>query len=129
MAKKKRSTSDQQLKATLKELRSDLKASEAKRTSWKKRATKAEATVVDLRTRLKRAERQATKARKKSVALATAPASPPVLSTPAEAPSAQPAAAAPDDTWTVVRLRAEARRRGLTGLSGKTKAELLAALG
>ncbi len=35
----------------------------------------------------------------------------------------------PDDSWTVAQLRAEARTRGLTGLSRKTKAELLAALG
>ena len=35
----------------------------------------------------------------------------------------------PDSTWTVVQLRAEARARGLTGLSNKSKAELLDALG
>ena len=34
----------------------------------------------------------------------------------------------PDDSWTVVDLRAEAKRRGLTGYSRKTKAELLAEL-
>ena len=34
----------------------------------------------------------------------------------------------PDMSWTVVRLRAEARARGLTGLSSKPKAEILAAL-
>ena len=35
---------------------------------------------------------------------------------------------APDKTWTVVQLRAEAHARGLTGMSGKTKDQLLAAL-
>ena len=35
---------------------------------------------------------------------------------------------APDETWTVVQLRAEAHARGLTGMSDKTKDELLAAL-
>ena len=35
---------------------------------------------------------------------------------------------APDETWSVVQLRAEARARGLTGISNKTKAQLLAAL-
>jgi peptidoglycan hydrolase CwlO-like protein len=35
---------------------------------------------------------------------------------------------APDETWSVVQLRAEARTRGLTGMSNKTKAQLLAAL-
>jgi peptidoglycan hydrolase CwlO-like protein len=34
----------------------------------------------------------------------------------------------PDETWSVVQLRAEARARGLTGISNKTKAQLLAAL-
>jgi hypothetical protein len=34
----------------------------------------------------------------------------------------------PDDSWTVADLRAEARRRGLTGYSRKAKADLLAEL-
>jgi hypothetical protein len=34
----------------------------------------------------------------------------------------------PDETWTVVQLRAEANARGLTGMSDKTKEQLLAAL-
>ncbi len=34
----------------------------------------------------------------------------------------------PDETWSVVQLRAEARARGLTGMSNKTKAQFLAAL-
>jgi hypothetical protein len=34
----------------------------------------------------------------------------------------------PDKTWTVVQLRAEARARGLTGTSKKSKTQLLAAL-
>lgn len=34
----------------------------------------------------------------------------------------------PDETWTVAQLRAEARTRGLVGMSNKPKAHLLAAL-
>lgn len=34
----------------------------------------------------------------------------------------------PDEAWSVVQLRGEARVRGLTGMSNKTKAQLLAAL-
>jgi hypothetical protein len=34
----------------------------------------------------------------------------------------------PDASWTVAELRAEARPRGLTGLSRKSKAEIIAAL-
>ncbi|HKJ10794.1 MAG TPA: hypothetical protein VJ976_00230 [Ornithinimicrobium sp.] len=34
----------------------------------------------------------------------------------------------PDESWTVVQLRAEARARGLTGMSGASKSDLVAAL-
>ena len=34
----------------------------------------------------------------------------------------------PNETWSVAQLRAEARTRGLTGMSNKTKAQLLTAL-
>ena len=43
-------------------------------------------------------------------------------------PAASVGAATPDDSWTVADLRAEARRRGLTGYSRKVKADLLAEL-
>jgi hypothetical protein len=43
-------------------------------------------------------------------------------------PTTVDGAAVPDETWSVVRLRAEARTRGLTGMSNKSKAQLLAAL-
>ena len=43
-------------------------------------------------------------------------------------PSTAYGLSAPDKTWTVVQLRAEAHARGLTGMSGKTKKQLLAAL-
>lgn len=46
----------------------------------------------------------------------------PSESAPAEATST------PDKTWTVAQLRAEARARGITGMSNKPKAQLLAAL-
>ena len=35
---------------------------------------------------------------------------------------------APDQTWTVAQLRAEARARGLAGFSNKPKAQLITAL-
>jgi hypothetical protein len=38
------------------------------------------------------------------------------------------AAVGPDESWTVSDLRAEAKKRGLTGYSRKSKAELLAQL-
>ncbi len=49
--------------------------------------------------------------------------------TPTAAPTtASSAASVPDDSWTVADLRAEAKKRGQTGYSRKTKAELLADL-
>jgi hypothetical protein len=43
-------------------------------------------------------------------------------------PTAADGLTVPDETWTVVQLRAEARARGLVGMSKKSKAELLDAL-
>jgi hypothetical protein len=47
---------------------------------------------------------------------------------PAGEPTAADGLTIPDETWTVVQLRAEARARGLAGLSNKPKAQLLSAL-
>lgn len=47
---------------------------------------------------------------------------------PKSKPESKPTSTSPDASWTVVQLRAEARARGLTGLSNKPKADLLAAL-
>ena len=49
-------------------------------------------------------------------------------SRPGTVPPSVDEVAVPDETWTVIQLRAEARARGLTGLSNTTKAQLLAAL-
>lgn len=134
---KKNASTDPKLKATVKQLREDLKRSEDKRASWKKRALSAETALADVQTRLRQSEKRARKAGKK--AEATTPArtatTPPSRAlgvdldpaTPAT-PAATATTAGPDASWTVARLRAEARERGLTGLSGKPKAELLKAL-
>ncbi len=62
----------------------------------------------------------------------SAVADPPADATSSARMVAEPAtadgAAGPDETWSVVQLRAEARARGLVGLSNKPKAELIAAL-
>ena len=55
----------------------------------------------------------------------TAGAAGAILSGPIVSPVADPV---PDDSWTVAALRAEARRRGMTGYSRKTKAQLVADL-
>jgi hypothetical protein len=128
MAKKKsKAAPDNGDKATIKKLRSDLASAQDKRDRWKKRAVKAEATAADLQSRLKVTEKSLKKARKARPAPAAASA--PAAAT-APTPEDEPAleSVAPDAEWTVAQLRAEARRRGLTGLSNKPKAQLLAAL-
>jgi hypothetical protein len=113
---KKTDATEKDLRAKAEKLRSKLDRAEAKAQRWKgvarrheKAANESRATVKKLRKRLDKASSEG------SVPEAAAPA-------------AVSSAAGPDETWTVVRLRAEARSRGLTGLSGKSKAELLEAL-
>ncbi len=47
---------------------------------------------------------------------------------PAAEPTTPDGVTVPDQSWTVVQLRAEARARGLAGLSNKSKTQLIAAL-
>jgi hypothetical protein len=76
----------------------------------------------------KAAEALATKA-KASVAKRKDRARTPASGSAGAAPASHSATErVPDDSWTVADLRAEAKRRGLTGYSGKTKAQLLAEL-
>jgi hypothetical protein len=131
MAKKRNARNAQKLKADVERLRADLKQSEAKRAKWKKRATRAETAVTDLRTRLGQAENRAGNA--PSISQENAPAESQAhtakLSGAADRRSSgREASTRPDASWTVAQLREEARRRGLTGLSGKPKAELITAL-
>ena len=137
MAKKKqkspRNAAEKQLKALVKKLQAQLAAAEGSAEKWKARAkdhrslasgVKAELSVV--RRRLERAEASVTKW--KDRAKSPAPAAP-VTATPAPEASTLPTAStAPDESWTVTALRAEARRRGVAGYSRKTKAQLLADL-
>jgi hypothetical protein len=119
VAAKKKSATEKQLKGEVKKLRAKLERADAKAERWKSRArqhekgaAESQATVKKLRKRLEKASAE-------------------------RVPDAQPTAsvsspqtgATPDVTWTVVRLRSEARSRGLAGLSGKSKAQLLEMLG
>jgi hypothetical protein len=138
-SKKKSAPSDKQLRATVEKLRTTLERTEAKAAKWKTEARRQEKVAADLEGRLKKANRRARKleagtpapAAKRSPAREKGPKAEPVL--PEAAPTGDASAPGadhevPDDTWTVVRLRAEARSRGLAGLSNKSKADLLAAL-
>jgi predicted membrane-bound mannosyltransferase len=124
---------EKQLKAVVKRLRTQLAAAEGSAEKWKARAkdhrsfaSGAKAELMVVRRRLERAEASVTKW--KDRAKSPAPAAP-VTATLAPAASSVPTASnAPDESWTVTALRAEARRRGVTGYSRKTKAQLLADL-
>ncbi len=119
MTRKKPSASaKKELRTTIKKLRSELDRADHKAKRLKSKVAQAEKTNTKLEARLKRLK----KANKR-------PEKAPRAAEPPRAPVAhEPANAGPDDGWTVAALRAEARSRGLTGLSRKTKAELLDAL-
>ena len=157
-AKKRSTTADKDLKKTVKKLRSQRDRADAKAEKWKKKARKLEksaaqsdAQVKKLTKRLDKATRTSKDSTVGDTSSSTVAPIPAVAAEPAdvpeavdmdgidteatqgegidtEAPDASEAAVGPDESWTVVQLRAEARSRGLTGLSGKSKAQLLEAL-
>ena len=135
MTASKRSASDEKdLKATVKKLRSRLDKAEANAKRWKKEARRqteaaaqSDRQVAKLTRRLEKASRSAESSDAGSGSEAALPKAMVTPMATAEIPRSD--ATSPDPTWTVLQLRAEARSRGLTGLSRKSKAELLSALG
>ena len=138
VASKKRSApADKELRATVEKLRSKLERAEAKVERWKSEAGKLEKSSAELESKLKKAQKRA----KRLESAAAQPASSvepgandeaaeSVGTTGPAAPGSDSSVSGtPDSTWTVVQLRAEARSRGLSGLSNKSKADLLDALG
>jgi chromosome segregation ATPase len=118
-AKKKRpSSTEKELKTDVKKLRSKLERADAKADRWKKKAARLQKAAARSEAQVKKLEKRLGKATR----AAEQPA-------PDAGTGEATSAVVPDETWTVAQLRAEARDRGLTGLSGKPKAELLAALG
>ena len=85
-------------------------------------ASRARARVEKLRQKLDGASRQPNRCKLLSPMEVAAP------DRPVTEPTTVDSLTVPDETWSVVQLRAEARARGLTGISNKTKAQLLAAL-
>jgi len=131
--KKKAVSAEKELKAAVKKLRSQLAAAEKSAAKWKSRAkshqsdakgARAELTVV--RRRLDKASAAAEKWKGRAKSATPAPAAAPG---PAAEPASETAATVPttgpDDSWTVTRLRAEARARRVPGYSRKTKEQLL----
>ncbi len=122
--KKKRST--KKLEATVEELEARAERAETKAARWKKRAKKAEAEATGLEARAAELDKKLVKVQ--DVAQGQVPA--PDASQDDQQGDQQDdrSSATPDADWTVAQLRAEARSRGLTGMSNKSKAELLEAL-
>ena len=131
-AKKQSAATDKELRGKIKKLRSKLERADARAERWKTKAERLERTAAESEARVKKLTKRLDKASRTS-----GPRQPPAIERAPETPAAttdptpvdsSPSAAAPDASWTVVQLRAEARSRGIAGLSGKSKAELLAAL-
>ena len=111
-----------ELKSTVKQLRTSLEQAEAKVAKWKAAAKQYEAAAVGATKQLAKTTKALEKARRAPVA-ATKPAAPtPVAPTPTAGSDL------PDESWTVTRLRATARARGVAGYSRMSKADLIDAL-
>ncbi len=115
MAKKKqtKSKADKLLETTT----AKLTKTEAKATKWKAEAKRLEAELKAAAKKFKKATKEALTPPEATDAG--------VLATPATSAAVAPG---PDETWTVIELRAAARERGIAGYSRKSKAELLALL-
>ncbi len=137
---KKATASPKELTKALAETRSRLTRAESrlvkaqgKAERWKKEAVSQREAAATSGARAKKLQKKLDRA---LAALEsgrnTDPSSSAVPEAAPESPAAEPTvpdgAAAPDATWTVLQLRAEARRRGVAGMSNKSKAQLLAAL-
>jgi vancomycin resistance protein YoaR len=109
VATKKRSTSVKDLKDGVKELRARAEKAGARADRWKARASRYEQDAAELRAQLRKVTKRLDKAQRPEIA-------------------SRSRVEQPDATWTVVRLRAEARARGLTGVTRKSKAQLLEVL-
>jgi len=132
----KSSAKQNELKKSLSTVRGQLTRSEKKLTKAKDRAERWKTEAKAQRRSASRAGARAEKLQQKldraPAALEPVRATEPMEATAPARPVAEAATAAgvavPDETWSVVQLRAEARARGLVGLSNTPKAELLAAL-
>ncbi len=124
-AKKAKSSSDKQLRAIVKKLEAKLERAEARTARWRKKAKQHEAAAASSKARVTKLEKRLAKATKAASQphVSRGPVKSAVVSTKGAEPTKPP-----DASWTVVELRAEARSRGLTGMSRKSKAEIIAAL-
>jgi lysophospholipase len=131
-AKKKSSSSEKQLKTTIKKLKTELERADAKASRWQKKAKQHKAALAASQKRVTKLEKRLAEARRTAsepgVTRDALAAPTEIVVAETSDAAGQPTSSTPDMSWTVVRLRAEARARGLTGLSSRPKAEILAAL-
>ncbi len=124
------------LKKTLSGVRGQLTKTETKLTKANQKAERWKKETAAQRTAASRSDARAEKLQKKldraAAALEPVQAVGPLEAAASGLTVGEPTAAdgltVPDETWTVVQLRAEARARGLVGTSNKSKAQLLSAL-
>ena len=132
----KSSPKQQDLEKSLSILRGQLSRTEKALTKAKNRADRWRKEAKAQKRSASRARARVEKLNQKldgaSAALESVQAAAPMEGIAPGRPVAEPATVdnvtVPDETWSVVQLRAEARARGLTGMSNKTKAQLLNAL-
>jgi chromosome segregation ATPase len=127
---------NRELKKTLSGVRGQLTKTETKLIKANQKADRWKKETAAQRTAASRSDARVEKLQKK-LDRAAAALEPVQAVSPLEAaasgltvgePTAADGLTVPDETWTVVQLRAEARARGLVGMSKKSKAELLDAL-
>jgi hypothetical protein len=133
---KKLTAANAELTKTLTGVRAQLTKTETKLGKANEKAERWQREATAARTAASRSDARVEKLQKKldraSAALKPVHAVGPLEATATGRPAAEPTAGdgltIPDQTWTVVQLRAEARARGVAGMSNKPKAQLLAAL-
>lgn len=133
---KKLTVKNEELKKSLSTVRGQLTKTNAKLSTAQERAERWKKEAAAHRVAASRSDARVEKLRKKldraATALKPVQATGPLAAATSDRPAAEATTAdgltAPDRSWTVVQLRAEARARGLTGMSNMPKAKLLAAL-
>lgn len=122
--KRKSSKKEKELKAKLEKARARRDRAERSAEKWKTKATQRRTEIEALEAELSGVSLRLAQAEAATPPKATRPTTPPKAAKAAKAARRT----APDESWTVTRLRAEARTRGVPGYSRQSKAQLLAAL-
>ncbi len=133
---KKLTATNEELKRTLSVVQGQLTTSETRLTKatgkaerWKKEAAAQRRAASRSGARVEKLQKRLDRAAAAVEQMAdTGPMEVAASGGPVAEPTAAEGVTVPDETWSVVQLRAEARARGLVGISNTPKAQLLAAL-